>query len=72
MSFKTTAIFDGKQSGVSLDGTRVAIVERNIRKYREIAAITESAHSPVYALEASGGYEIAEKIIKCLYKAYRR
>lgn len=27
---------------------------------------------PVYALEASGGFEIAETIMKCLYKKYRR
>lgn len=72
VSFRTTAIFDEKLGGAALEGVRVAIAERNVRKYREIEAITESAHSPVYALEASGGYDIAEKIIKCLYKDYRR
>ena len=72
VSFRTTAIFDEKLGGAALEGVRIAIAERNVRKYREIEAITESAHSPVYALEASGGFEIAETIMKCLYKEYRR
>lgn len=72
VSFRTTAIFDEKLGGAALEDVRIAIAERNVRKYREIEAITESTHSPVYALEASGGYEIAEKIMKCLYKDYRR